>query len=146
MSANGGEPAERVIDCVFHTCFEGDFSYFANILRYSEVRMHHAETLDEADFLLTVTGSTVLLTDIVFPEGTWADVLDMAVRIHPLVAALVVADEVDREFVAGAVARGACGILWKPLELHQTGRLIRAAHEAACERMIRQKGALVGQR
>ena len=137
-----GAGPEGAIECVFLTCFDGACSHLANILRYSEIRMHHAGTIEEADFLLTVTGSTVLLTDIVFAEGTWADVLAMMVEVHPLVAALVVADEVDREFVSDAVSRGACGILWKSLDLDGTGRMIRAAHEAARERMIRQKGAV----
>jgi len=137
---NGGDAPEGAIGCVFLTCFESAFTHFANILRYSEIHMHHAGDIEEADFLLTVTGSTVLLTDIVFAEGTWADVLAMAVEVHPLVAALVVADDVDRDFVADALNRGACGILWKHLDLDQIACMIRAAHEAACQRVIRHNG------
>ena len=140
--AKGNGKTDGAIESVFLTSFEGAYTYFANILRYSEIHMHHARSIEEADFLLTVTGSTVLLTDIIFTEGTWADVLAMALEIHPLVAALVVADDVDRDFVSEALNHGACGILWKRLGLDQTGRMIRAAHEAACERLIRQKGAV----
>jgi len=46
--------------------------------------MHRAETLDEADFLLTVTGATAFVSDVTFPDGTWRDALAMVAEVHPL--------------------------------------------------------------
>jgi len=62
----------------------------------------------------------------------------MLTQFHPLVAFVVIADEVDRKFVAEAPNRGACGVLWKPLELGLVRRSIRTAHEATEERTIWQ--------
>ena len=116
----------------------------ANVLLGSEIRMHRAETLEQADFLLTVTGGTVLLTDASFLDGFWDDAIDMLAHFHPLVASLVVADQVDRDFVSEAPNRGACGVLCKPLEWSQVCRFIRAAHEATGERMIWQHERCAG--
>jgi DNA-binding NtrC family response regulator len=131
---------------VFLTCFDSDFHFFANVLLGSGIRMHRAETLEQADFLLTVTGGTVLLTDVSFLDGFWDEAVDMLAQFHPLVAFLVVADEVDRQFVSAAPNRGACGVLWKPLEWGRVCRFIRAAHEATEERMIWQRQRLSGDR
>ena len=143
------EPARATksgIDCVFLTCFDADFHFLANVLLGSYIRMHRAETLEQADFLLTVTGGSVLLTDASFLDGFWDEAADMLAQFHPLVAFLVIADEVDRQFVSEAPKRGACGILWKPLEWSRVCRLIRVAHEATGERMIWSATASVGDR
>ena len=124
------------IDCVFLTCFDSDFQFLANVVLGSDIRMHHATTLDQADFLLTVTGGKVLLSDASFLDGFWDDAIDMLTRFHPLAGSLVIADKVDRQFVSEAPSHGVCGVLWKPLELGSICRFIRAAHEAAEERLI----------
>jgi len=122
------------LHCVFITCFRHDIEFFQRLLSYSEIRLHRAETLDEADFLLTVTGSKVLISDTVFLDGSWVDALEMLSCVHPRSSFVVTADPVDREFVGDAVDRGACAVLWKPLDFTQLMRLIRTVHEAALER------------
>ncbi len=104
----------------------------------SEIRLHRAETVEQADFLLTVTDGTVLLTDVAFLDGCWDDAIDMLAQFHPLVASLVIADEVDRQFVSEAPNRGACRVFWKPLEWGRVCRFIWTAHEATGERAIWQ--------
>ena len=126
------------IQCVFVTCFTYDFAFYGTLLRYSDIQLHRAETIDQADFLLTATGGTVLLSDVVFLDGSWDDAVDMLIHVHPFVASIVVASEVDRQFVSQAPNRGVCGILWKPFQLGQLTRLIRAADESARARGIRQ--------
>jgi DNA-binding NtrC family response regulator len=137
-------PEDHRIHCVFLTCFPSDFSFLATVLYYSRIRMDRADTLDQADFLLTVTPSTVLLSDMTFLDGSWRDALRMASEVHPHVAALVVADPVDRPFLSDsdAYASGACGILWKPLAIDQAIDLIRTADEAAKNRAALHCGTL----
>lgn len=131
------DPQERLADCrlhcVFITCFCHDIELFQRLLSYSEIRLHRAETLDEADFLLTVTGSRVLISDTVFLDGSWVDALEMLSLVHPRSSFVVAADPVDLEFVDDAVDRGACAVLWKPLDLAHL-RVIRTVHGAAFER------------
>jgi DNA-binding NtrC family response regulator len=122
------------IQCVFLTCFRSDYSFLASVLQYSGIRMHRAETLEEADFLLTVTGGTAFLSDVTFPDGTWREALAMVAEVHPLIPALIVADPVDRQFLTDANARGACGVLWKPIDFNESIRIIRTADEAARDR------------
>ena len=121
------------IHAAFLTCFGYDFELYAGLLYHSQIRLHRAETLDQADFLLSVTPATVLLSDTLFLDGTWQDALELVHQVHPRVRFLVVADPVDRGFVAGALSRGACDVLWKPLDLTKLRRTINTVHEATLE-------------
>jgi DNA-binding NtrC family response regulator len=106
------------------------------MLGQSGIRLHRAETVEQADFLLLATGATVLLSDTAFLDGSWESALAMVRDAHPLVAVLVCADAVDRDFVALAPKCGALGIHWKPLELARLREAIWGAHEVSLERML----------
>ena len=131
------EPGRRErIDCVFLTCFRSDYSFLASVLQYSGVRMHQAETLEQADFLLTANSGTVLLSDLTFPDGTWRDALAMLAEVHPLTPGLVVAEPVDRQYLRDVYLRGAYGVLWKPIDFTEAIRTIRTADQAARDRAL----------
>jgi DNA-binding NtrC family response regulator len=121
-------------DCVFLTCFDSDFGFLVTLLRYSEIRLHPACTLDQADFLLTVTGAQVLLCDAVFLDGAWTDCVEMLTHFHPQVCLLLVAEEVDAPSVSDAVNRGVWAVYYKPLRSWQLLSLIRKASAAALNR------------
>jgi DNA-binding NtrC family response regulator len=127
-------PIDIFIDCVLLSSFASECSFLQNVFRPSGIRIHHAESLDQADFLLTVTGSTVLLSDVIFEGGYWQTALGLLRRSHPLVTMLVIADPVDRPFVEDVFAQGACGVIWKPFQFAPVTRQIRAGHEASKER------------
>ena len=128
------QPIDLFIDCVVLSSFESEISFLRNVFRTSGIRVHHAASLDEADFLLTVTGSTVLLSDVIFDGGYWQGALALLVKSHPLVAMLVIAEPVDRPYVEDVFAQGACGVIWKPFEFAPVMRTIRVVHEASKER------------
>jgi DNA-binding NtrC family response regulator len=125
-------------DCVFLTCFNYEFNFLSTLLCHSGVRLRRAGTLEQADFLLTVTGATVVLCDAVFLDGSWSDCAEMLAHFHPQVSLLVLADEVDGPFVRDAVDRGACAVSWKPLCFQELRGLIRVAREASVDRMTLQ--------
>ncbi len=128
------QPLDLYIDCVVLTSFDSEFSFLRNVLRPSGIRMHHAESLEKADFLLTVTESTVLLSDVTFMDGSWESALGLLHDNHSLVTMLVIADRVDRPFLTDLFTRGACGVLWKPFDFETARKRIRAVHEASKER------------
>lgn len=132
------EPSARQgpVECVFLTCFRAEFAALARVLHYSGLRLERAESVDEADFLLTVTGATVLVSDVTFPDGTWREALHMATEIHPLVAPSIAAEPVDWPFLADAYERGACDVLWKPIHLLQAIHTIESLDQAARERSL----------
>ncbi len=136
VSRKPASPVGDTIECVFLTCFRSAFSVLAVILQYSRIRMHQAETLEEADFLLTATASTVLVSDTLFLDGSWRDALRMAVEVHPFVASLIAADPVDSPFLSDAYSRGACGALWKPFDFSKAAHLIRSADQASRDRAL----------
>lgn len=125
--------AER-IECVFLTCFAAEYARLATILQYSGIYAHRAETLQEADFYLTVTGATVLVTDVTFMDGTWRDALRMAAETHPVAPPLVAAQEADWPFLPDVFERGAGGILWKPIDFTIAIEMIQTVHQAASDR------------
>jgi hypothetical protein len=122
------------IECVYLTSFVSASSFLTSVLQYSGVRMHAARSLEEADFLLTVTGGTAFLADVTFFDGCWRDALDMAGLMHPLVGSLIVADPVDCPFLTGIYERGALGVLWRPFDFTREVSMIRTADQAARER------------
>ena len=128
------QPIDLYVDCVVLSSFHSEFTFLQNVFRPTGIRMHYAESLDQADFLLTVTESTVLLTDVIFADGTWQSALMLLSGRHSLVTMLVIADPVDQPFLKDAFSRGACGVLWKPFDFEAVRRLIRAVHEASKER------------
>lgn len=102
----------------------------------STIRLHRADTLELADFLLLATDATVLLTDTTFLDGRWQDALAMADRVHQLVTTVICADPVDRPFLSKLHERGALEVLWMPLELHRLRSTIGRAHEVTVERRL----------
>jgi DNA-binding NtrC family response regulator len=145
-SARQRPPLDLYIDCVVLSSFLAEFTFLQNVLRTAGIRMHHAESLDEADFLLTVTGSTVLLSDVIFEGGYWHGALTLLADRHPMVTMLVIAEPIDRPFLVDLFPRGACGIVWKPFQFQSIARQIRAVHEASKERRALQEEFLSAQR
>jgi len=124
------------VDCVFLSCFDHNALFLASMLGQGGIRLHRAHTLEMADFLLLATRGTALVTDTTFLDGSWEDALAMVGQAHPLVATLICADLVDREFVARALERGAFNVLFRPIELDRLRTSIRSAHEVTFERRL----------
>lgn len=124
------------VDCVFLSCFEHNALFLASMLGQGGIRLHRAHTVEMADFLLLATHGTVLVTDTTFLGGSWEDALAMTAQVHPLVATLICADLVDREFIAGARERGVLDVLWRPIELNGLRASIWTAHQASVERRL----------
>ena len=122
------------IDCVYLSCFAGDARFLASILGLARVRLHRAETLEEADFLITATAATVVLSDMMFLDGSWQHAAAMVRRLHSLLTVLVVADPVDRVELANGASHGVFNICWKPYEVVDLRRAIQAAHDATMDR------------
>jgi DNA-binding NtrC family response regulator len=128
------------LDCVFLSCFADEARFLASILALSRIHLHRADTLDEADFLITATGATVLLSDVFFLDGSWANALEMVREAHPLTAAIIVADPVETAGLAGAGDLGALTVCWKPLQVTEFRGVVRQAHQATLDRMVEWGG------
>ena len=119
------------IHCVILTCFDAEFEVYATLLRSSTIRMHCAGTLEQADFLLTVTGAGVLLSDTTFLDGSWEEAAGMLANLHPGVRLVATVDAVDGISPAHARSRGAYDLVVKPLRVGSLRRAILDAHAAA---------------
>ena len=55
-------PLDVRINCLVLSSFRSEFTFLQNVFRLIGLRVHYAESLDQADFQLSVTESTVLLS------------------------------------------------------------------------------------
>ena len=131
----------RESDCVILTALESEFSFLKSTLLFAGFRAHRAETLEELDFLLIATGAKVLLSDTLTPTCTWRCAAGLIAGRHPYVAMLLIAEPVDAAYLTDAYARGVCGVIWKPIEFDAATDLIRAAHQAARDRILIRHGS-----
>lgn len=122
------------VDCVFLSCFDHDVLFFASMLGAARIHLHHASTLEMADFLLLATHGTVLVLDPTFLDGSWRDALAMIRQFHPEVVTLICADPKDGDFIAGARDVGTLDVLWRPVTVEQLRSAVWTAHEVALER------------
>jgi DNA-binding NtrC family response regulator len=132
------QPQRSGIDCVFLTSFDAEFAVFASLLRSCGIRMHRADTIEQADFLLTVTEASVLLSDAFFLEGTWDDAAYMLAVAHPSVALVVVVEEMDGAFRMEALNRGVYDLVSRPLLMSKLRQVIWAARHTAREGVARR--------
>jgi DNA-binding NtrC family response regulator len=128
------EPRNFGIECVFLTCYNSDFEVLAVFLRQFGIHMHCAETLEKADFLMTVTDATVLVSDPTFGDGSWQEAAGMIESFHPGAALVVVADEKDSEFRTRALDRGVYILLSKPVRVSSLRQAVQAAHHISLNR------------
>ena len=128
-------PVDLYVNCVVLISLRSEFSFLRNIFGLAGLRMHHRKCLQEADFLLTVTYSTVLLSDVRFDGGSWQNAALLLKERHPLVPLLVIADRAEWRYLMDLYDRGACGVIWKPFDFQTTRKQIRTLHEAFKERL-----------
>ncbi len=124
------------IECVILTAFDSKFNLLKNIWALAGIRVHHAKTLEQADFLLMATESAVLLSDVAIVDCSWRSALEMISYHHPLVIMLVVADPVDQPLLEDAFSLGVCGIIWTPIQFDIASKLVRTAHQAYLDRQL----------
>ena len=135
-SAGSRESRETGIRCVFLTCFDADFRIFAQLLRFGGIRMYRADTIGEADFLLTVTESRVFLCDTVFLDGTCVLAAEMIRTVHPTVGFVLVSADADDACWDEALRLSILTVR-RPLRMDELRHAIRRAHEITEERLWR---------
>jgi DNA-binding NtrC family response regulator len=123
--------SELRIQCVYLTPTEHEFRVAARLLSGSAISMHHAATLEQADFQLARTRAKVLLTELHFPEGVWEDALEMLSESFPQVALVLAASDADEHLWIRALERGAFDLVMKPFRAEDLQRILENA-DAHC--------------
>ncbi len=118
-------------ECVFLTCFEQEFHFLAALLRSGGVYMQRADTVEEADFLLTVSEAHVLLCDVAFLDGTWREAAAMLSSVHPGVPLIVVADSSEALETLIPLYPQVHSVIRKPISFTSLRRAICAAQADA---------------
>ena len=121
------------IECVILTASAPEAAFLKNICSVVGIRVHHAATLEDADFLLMATGSAVLLSDVVAVDCSWQSALGMLWDHYPYVKMLVVAGPAEAPFLRDIDAPALSGFIWRPIEFNTVVQCIRAAHQASLD-------------
>jgi DNA-binding NtrC family response regulator len=100
----------------------------SRLLRPAGIEVHHAATLEQANFLLATSGSSVLVTDTVFFDGTWKDANKMLATGHPQVALVVAAEMADERFWIDVLDQGAFDLVVKPFLAGELRRILENAN------------------
>jgi DNA-binding NtrC family response regulator len=119
--------SRRRVKCVYLTAAESEFRAAATILRSTRISLHHAATLEQAEFQLMRTKATVLMTEPQFTEGAWEDALEMLSYAYPRVALVLSADHADDRLWISALERGAFDVISKPFEREELRRILENA-------------------
>lgn len=123
--ARGG--ARPPIKCVFLTSRESEFRAAAAILSSTRIFLHHAATLEQAEFQLARTRARVLLTELKFPDGSWEDAVDMLLYSYPQAALVLAAPDPDDTLWIHALERGAFDLVAKPFRAEELRRILENA-------------------
>jgi hypothetical protein len=137
MLEGASEAADRAatwIECVFLTSSHADVAAVARLVSASGIRIHHARTLEQADFMLLVSGAKVLLADA---GAAWSEAQDMLARVHPgTELVLAVADWSE------SWADAAYEVVQKPFGAEELKRTLTNAHAVARARSARRRRAV----
>jgi DNA-binding NtrC family response regulator len=119
--------SEIRIECVYLTPTEPEFKVAARLLSGTAISLHHAATLEQADFQLTRTRAKVLLTELQFPDGGWEDALEMLAGSFPQVALVLAASDADEHLWIRVLERGAFDLIVKPFRAEDLQRILENA-------------------
>lgn len=116
-------------------CISGhreDARKLSSMLQALPVALEQARTLAQARAKLLKIDYDVVLTESVFPGGTWLDVLHL-VRETPREVRVIVTDpQADARFWAEALNLGAYDLLAQPFEEFEVQRIV----QNACTRVV----------
>ena len=100
-------------------------------LKDLSVETFSVNTLEEARRLLSQTQPQLVFTDTKLPDGTWADVVDMAESAASPVNVIVVGSNKDIKFYISALERGAYDFVLPPFERQALDYVVHSAADNA---------------
>ncbi len=117
--------------CVFLGCSREEYQSAFGLLDAAGIRLHRAGSLEQADSLLGVGDSLVLLTEAAFPGGTWRDALAMKARRHRNAVLVVTAAAADESLWLDVLEQGAYDLILKPFVAEELFRILENADACA---------------
>src|SRR5579862_2902561 len=119
--------SELRIECVYLTPTEHEFRLAARLLSNTTISLHHAATLEQANFQLSRTRAKVLLTEVRFPDGGWENALEMLADSFPNVPLVLAASDADEHLWIRVLERGAFDLVVKPFGADDLRRILENA-------------------
>ncbi len=105
------------------------------LLEGRSFRLSRARSCKEArDRLTSPSPPHLVFTDTTLPDGTWADVLDLAARAPEAVAVIVVSPQADVQLYIDVMERGACDFITSSFTVPEVAHIMRCAVESVISR------------
>lgn len=136
-SVRGQRWAPR-FSCVFLGCSAEDYRSASGLLREAGIQLYRAASVEQAETLLRVGESLVLLTEAAFPGGVWRDALAMKRERHPEAVLVVTTALPDERLWLDAIEQGAYDLILKPFVADELLRILE--HANACARLRTSAG------
>jgi len=100
-------------------------------LKELAVETYSVNSCQEAKRLLPQTHPHIVFTDTTLPDGTWADVVDLAENATSPVNVIVVGSNKDVKFYIAALERGAYDFVLPPFERKALDYVVHSAADDA---------------
>ena len=100
-------------------------------LRELSIETYSVNSCEEAKRLLSQTEPQIVFTDTTLPDGTWADVVDMAEGATAPVNVIGVGANKDVKFYISALERGAYDFVLPPFERQALDYVVHSAGDDA---------------
>jgi hypothetical protein len=126
--------------CVYLTAYSEAAQVASTLAAAVQIRIHRANTLDNAKAQLQTTKARVILADVTFAGGGWEDAVRMAACL-PLRAALVlVSPFLDHRLWIDALEGGAYDLILEPFRADELRCILSNAHLSAISGSFRCRG------
>lgn len=111
------------------------------VMEHQGINICRARSCREAAALLKRAASCVIFTDVLLPDGTWADVLNLTAGSPQPVPVVVVARLVDINFYVEVIERGAFDFITPPFTAKDVGHILRSATDTLAHSAFWKAGA-----
>jgi DNA-binding NarL/FixJ family response regulator len=117
--------------CVYLTSCSQAADLVSTLAATAQIRIHHANSLDNAKARIQATKARVILADVAFDKGDWKDAARMAAHLPFQVALVLVSRFVDHWLWIDALEGGAYDLISQPFRADELRCILANAHLSA---------------
>lgn len=128
------------LSCIYLTSCSQAAKRASTLAATAQIRIHHANSLDNAKALLQATKARIILADVTFEKGSWEDAVRMASLLPLRVTLVLVSRFVDQRLWIDALEGGAYDLILEPFHADELRCILGNAHLSAVSGSFRLRG------
>jgi DNA-binding NarL/FixJ family response regulator len=130
--------------CVYLTSSSRAADLVSTLVASTQIRIHHADTLDYAKARLQATKARIMLTDVTFERGGWEDAMRMAASLPLRTAVVLVSPLADQRLWIDALECGAYDLILEPFDADELRWILENAQLSATSPSTRRAAVSAG--